>query len=154
MSSGPEVTRRGFTLFEIMMTLAIIATLSTMGFVRYRHSVAEAERVVAERELQVIMQACYRYEELQGTFPATLDDLGMGELNDPWGNPFRYLGFQDTEAAGKKRKDRFLVPINTDFDLYSMGPDGKSDPELTAATSLDDIIAANDGGYIGKASDY
>ncbi len=52
------------------------------------------------------------------------------------------------------RKDRFLVPINTDFDLYSMGRDGKSTPPLTAAASRDDIIRANGGAYIGPAKGY
>ena len=48
-------------------------------------------------------------------------------------------------------KDRFLVPINSDFDLYSMGKDGKSQMPLTAKDSRDDIIRANDGAYIGLA---
>jgi general secretion pathway protein G len=52
------------------------------------------------------------------------------------------------------RKDRFLVPINTDYDLYSMGKDGRSSPPLTAKASRDDIIRANDGAYIGLASNY
>jgi general secretion pathway protein G len=52
------------------------------------------------------------------------------------------------------RKDRNLVPINTDYDLYSMGADGKSVPPLTAMASRDDIIRANDGQYIGLASRY
>ena len=52
------------------------------------------------------------------------------------------------------RKDRFLVPINTNFDLYSMGPDGKSVPPLTAQASQDDIIWASDGEYIGPAAQY
>jgi len=46
------------------------------------------------------------------------------------------------------------VPINTDFDLYSMGPDGRSAPPLTAKHSRDDIVRANDGAFIGLASDY
>jgi general secretion pathway protein G len=52
------------------------------------------------------------------------------------------------------RKDRNLVPINTDFDLYSVGPDGDSQAPLTAAASRDDIVRANDGRFIGKAEDY
>ena len=47
-----------------------------------------------------------------------------------------------------------MVPINTDFDLYSKGPDGKSATALTAKISQDDIIRANDGQYIGRASEY
>jgi general secretion pathway protein G len=52
------------------------------------------------------------------------------------------------------RKDRFLVPINTFFDLYSMGKDGQSVSPLTAQASRDDVIWANDGAFIGRASDY
>jgi general secretion pathway protein G len=57
-------------------------------------------------------------------------------------------------GIGGARKDRFLVPINSDFDLYSMGKDGESLGPLTAITSHDDIIRANDGGYYGLASDF
>jgi general secretion pathway protein G len=52
------------------------------------------------------------------------------------------------------RKDRFLVPINTYYDLYSMGPDGQSQPPLTARVSRDDVIRANDGQYFGPAEAF
>jgi general secretion pathway protein G len=57
-------------------------------------------------------------------------------------------------ARGHARKDHSLVPINTDFDLYSMGPDGRSAPPLTAQHSRDDIVRANNGTFIGIASEY
>jgi general secretion pathway protein G len=52
------------------------------------------------------------------------------------------------------RKDKNLVPINTQYDLYSMGADGQSVPPLTAKASRDDVVMANDGTYIGLASNY
>lgn len=55
---------------------------------------------------------------------------------------------------GDVRKDRNLVPINSHYDLYSMGKDGQSRPPLTAPVSKDDIIYANDGAYVGLAEDY
>ena len=55
---------------------------------------------------------------------------------------------------GGARKDRNLTPINTKYDLCSMGKDGKSKPPLRATDSQDDIIYANDGGYIGMASEF
>jgi general secretion pathway protein G len=58
------------------------------------------------------------------------------------------------KGNGKKRKDRNLVPLNSDYDLYSQGPDGNSVSPLTAAASQDDIIRANNGGFVGKAEDY
>jgi general secretion pathway protein G len=57
-------------------------------------------------------------------------------------------------SAAQARKDRFLVPINTDFDLYSMGKDGKSVPSLTAAASRDDVVRAANGAFIGLASRF
>jgi len=35
-----------------------------------------------------------------------------------------------------------------------MGPDGKTQTPLTAAASLDDIVRANDGGFIGWGRNY
>jgi general secretion pathway protein G len=63
-------------------------------------------------------------------------------------------GSGNNTANGQARKDRFLVPINTDYDLYSMGPDGRSVAPLTANASRDDIIRASDGTFIGRACDF
>ena len=63
-------------------------------------------------------------------------------------------GGADGGSRGQARKDHDLVPINTDFDLYSQGPDGRSAPPLTAAMSRDDIVRANNGRYIGEAEGY
>jgi general secretion pathway protein G len=52
------------------------------------------------------------------------------------------------------RKDRNRAPLNTDFDLYSLGPDGESALPLPAAPSLDDVVRAADGKYIGRAVNY
>jgi general secretion pathway protein G len=60
----------------------------------------------------------------------------------------------DGGGKEKQRKDRFLHPLNTDYDLYSMGADGKTSAPLTAKASHDDIIRANDGQYIGVAANF
>jgi general secretion pathway protein G len=52
------------------------------------------------------------------------------------------------------RRDKNLVPINTDFDLYSVGKDGVTVSPLTAAQSRDDVVRANDGTFIGLGEDY
>jgi general secretion pathway protein G len=83
-----------------------------------------------------------------------LADIGFGGQLDPWGNAYQYLNFADIMGLADVRKDRNLVPINTDFDLYSEGPDGDSLPPLTAPPSRDDIVRANDGRFVGKGEDY
>jgi len=52
------------------------------------------------------------------------------------------------------RKDRFLVPINSDYDLYSKGKDGQSNAPLTVPVSHDDIIRAANGAYVGVAANF
>ncbi len=65
-------------------------------------------------------------------------------------------GGQDPNSGppAQPRKDRFLVPINSDFDLYSMGKDRESVAPLTAKKSHDDVVRANDGAFVGLASEF
>jgi general secretion pathway protein G len=57
-------------------------------------------------------------------------------------------------AKGQARKDHSLVPLNSDYDLYSTGPDGATASPLTAQASRDDILRANNGRFVGPASMY
>ena len=75
-------------------------------------------------------------------------------MRDPWGNADQYLSHDDVKGKGNFRKDKNIVPINSDYDLYSMGPDGDSVPPLTATPSRDDIVRANNGRFVGIAADY
>ena len=72
---------------------------------------------------------------------------------DPWGNRYVYLRITGSNR-GSLRKDRFLVPINSDFDLYSMGIDGESKAPLNTKVSQDDVVRALDGGFIGLAEEF
>lgn len=73
---------------------------------------------------------------------------------DEWGNPYQYTNIEKAKGIGALRKDKNLVPINTDYDLYSMGPDGQSASALTAAISQDDIVRGRDGAFFGIATEY
>ncbi|HJR69061.1 MAG TPA: prepilin-type cleavage/methylation domain-containing protein, partial [Gammaproteobacteria bacterium] len=72
---------------------------------------------------------------------------------DPWGRPYVYRRAADASRA-QLRKDGELVPLNTDFDLYSLGPDGVSALALPAAPSRDDVVRAANGAFIGVAANY
>ena len=79
----------------------------------------------------------------------------MGGLLDPWTHPYQYLRINGANIKGSSlRKDKSLVPVNTDFDLYSMGKDGASVSPFTAKQSRDDIVRANNGKFVGLAADY
>jgi general secretion pathway protein G len=146
----------GFTLIEVVLVVAIIGILSAIALPSYG-AYREKQKIMAcKRDIKVIDVVLKNYSIDNNGYPGTLEDVGLGGMKDPWGNPYQYLNIADsgTKKPGAARKDHFLVPINTDFDLYSMGPDGKSAPPLTAMASRDDIVRANDGRYIGPASEY
>ena len=147
--------RRGFTLVELLIAAAIIVTLAGMAIPSLARAREFARVGKAISEIQTLDLAIARYQLDQGQLPTTLGQLGPDVPTvDPWGSPYQFLNFTGINGNGQMRKDRFLVPINSTYDLYSMGPDGRSRPPLTARDSRDDIIRANDGAYVGPAVGY
>lgn len=153
LASLPTDTRRaGFTLIELLSVVAIVGVLSALAVPKYHDQVEKAKVAKAIGDLRALASDLNGLDSL----PPTLASIGRAGLLDPWGNSYIYNPF----PSGKKgvppgaRKDRFLVPINSMFDLYSMGKDGQSSAPLTASRSRDDVIMANDGGYYGLARNY
>ena len=157
MSSRTRSSRckpEGFTILELLIMFAIFATISALAIPSLQSALGAARNARAVADIRTIGNEALGYQLQNGTSPLTLNDIGYGAVRDPWGAPYQYLNFSTTNGNGQKREDRFLVPINTYFDLYSMGPDGQSALPLTAQRSQDDIVWANDGAYIGLAANF
>jgi general secretion pathway protein G len=144
----------GFTLIEILIASSIVAVIASIALVGYRGYVETTKVNIAINQLTEMSIALTDYGLDNGSFPDSLAVIGLDTMLDPWGNPYQYLNIMANPGNGEVRKDHNLVPLNTDYDLYSMGPDGNSTGPLTAKASRDDIIRANNGSYIGPASDY
>lgn len=145
--------QRGVTLLEVMFVLAMIAVLGAIAVPVYRSHLARVDINRAIGDVHDIGLSLERWRVNNGRFPDTLAEAGLDGRVDPWGNPYWYLNM-DSANPGEMRKDKNLVPINTDFDLYSAGKDGESSPPLTARQSQDDIIRASNGAFVGLGSDY
>jgi len=145
---------RGFTVIELLLTIAILGVLVGIAQASYSSYIERTRIAQAVSDIGSLQTKIKMYELDNRALPDSLADIGAGAMLDPWGNPYQYTNLQDLNGHGKARKDRNLVPINSDFDLYSMGKDGTSVSPLTAKASRDDIIRANDGRFIGLASDY
>jgi len=145
----------GLTLIELLIAIAIIGTLAAIAIPVYSGYVQNAKVQSAITDIKTISLVIEKFKnDGDGmSVPGSLAAVNYATFLDPWGNPYQYLNIQ-TAGIGQCRKDRFVVPINTDYDLYSMGKDGQSAAPLTAAISRDDIIRANDGAYIGPAYGY
>lgn len=246
----------GFTLLELMIVVAIVAILASVGVPQYVSALRVARIGKARQELVTIAQAVDSYTATHGgQVPLTLVQVGFGGKRDPWGLPYCFLNYGtgtgdgldwavraglvdpsavkssgsggsggelapsrgsvlpldaawqlpapvaaapvDTLAAVQstvsaivsavprtverpevedlaaslvrarsftvfagvpsettRRRDRYLFPLNTDYDLFSLGADGCTSVSLGEAVGQDDVIRANNGGFFGLASEY
>ena len=145
---------RAFTLLEILIVMAIMITIAAMGIPAFADAIEVAYVGRAIGDIRTLQTEITRYEVQLGKLPDSLQDVGVTDKLDPWGNPYQYLNFDNVNGQGQKKKDKFLVPLNSTYDLYSMGKDGVTSTALTANASQDDIVRANDGAYVGLGSQY
>lgn len=161
--------RKGFTLIEIVIVVAIIGTLAAIAIPAYRNYEDRSHVKLCIRNVRLLEQAIKTYEIETMRLPNSLNELGPVDLLgtngntvrqsppflDPWGNPFRYLNLA-TEPAGwpDARRDGFDKPLSLDYDLYSVGADGVTQKKLNHPYSLDDVVRARSGAFVDLASKY
>jgi general secretion pathway protein G len=170
----------GFSLLELMITVVILAILITFAIPYFGGAdidckdknptrlptvgnpcpscsyIVRAKIVNAMGKLGIVALAVDRFELSHNRYPTSMDELNLSvsDSNDPWGNPYVFLNHADVNGNGPLRKDHNMVPVNDYFDIYSMGPDGKTATPFTSIPGGDDIVIANNGLYVGVACFY
>jgi len=135
------------------MILGLIGIIATIAVLVYGNITERTRIARAMADIVTIDSEISTFEMTNERLPNDLSEINRANFLDPWGNPYQYLNFAVSGNANC-RKDHALHPLNTEFDLYSMGKDGQSQAPITSAKSRDDIIRANDGQYVGLASNY
>ncbi|MFZ5658977.1 MAG: type II secretion system protein [Pseudomonadota bacterium] len=69
----------GFTLIEMLVVMAIIATLLTIVAPRYMHQTERAQEAVLRQDLSLMRDAIDKYYGDTGKYPADLDALVTGK---------------------------------------------------------------------------
>jgi len=152
---GQNERSLGLTIIELMIVVMIMATLASLGAPLYANTLNKARIAKAIADIRTLEKEILVFQLFNGRFPNNLVEVQRASLLDPYGNSYRYLSIADAgKGKGDFRRDKNLVPINADFDLYSMGMDGQSVSPLTAKQSWDDIVRAANGGFVGLASEF
>lgn len=146
--------RRGFTLLELMIAVAIVAILAVLASGQYTAYVDRMKVGQAKADIHMIDLAVQRFYSNSFTFPPDLAAVGCGGKLDPWGRPYHYTDLSGKGSKGKARKDHKLNPLNSDFDLFSAGKDGVFKTQIDQKFSRDDIIRARDGGFVDLAEKF
>jgi general secretion pathway protein G len=148
------IRRQGFTAFEVMLVLAIIGIIIAIAVPAFQSYIERGRRAQAIMDLQEMSDSFRNLDKTTGVLPATLAATAFSSRLDPWGRSYAYLNLRTGTGNGIQRKDKKLAPLNSDFDLYSVGPDGITANSLLNAASRDDIVRARDGGFIGTAEEF
>lgn len=149
--TGPRGRARGFTFVELALALVVAALLAAVALPSYQAYLNRAKVRQAVGEIKAMELRIEAVLTQTGSLPATLDAIAPPA--DPWGNAYRYLPVAGA-SVGQLRKDRSLHPINTDYDLYSMGADGRTVTPLTARASQDDVVRGRNGAFVGLGADF
>lgn len=115
--------RRGMTLVEIMIVLAIIGSIMALLLPRMVGAGDRAKQKEAKIQISQLMNAIQMFQNDCGKYPASLTDLnnpsacpnadpggyfkvpkGQDGIKDPWGNEFEYTvesGDYEVKSLGK-----------------------------------------------------
>ncbi|MBL8236721.1 MAG: prepilin-type N-terminal cleavage/methylation domain-containing protein [Bryobacterales bacterium] len=78
-----QITRRGFTLMELMIVVAIILIILLIAVPKYNNAIMQANEVAAIRMVGSIHTTQAQYQSQFGKYAVTLQELGP----PPSGNP-------------------------------------------------------------------
>ena len=104
--------RRGFSLIELMIVIAIIGILVAVALPQFASMTEDAKKTKAKQDCDTIVQSIQKYNSLEGVMVEELMDLkgkyltNIDTLRDPWGNSYQ------------------LDPYGGN--VYSKGPDGQT----------------------------
>lgn len=141
---------KGFTLLEMLAAMSLMAILVALAVPAYTEYTLRGDRAQASATIRSIELAISGYYVRHRTFPDSLDELSLDIPDDPWGKAYVYAVIEGDYVAKHKNG----VPLNSDYDLVSKGPDGKTRKKTTNKFSRDDIIRADNGVFVGLSTDY
>ncbi len=116
--------RRGFTLVEVIVVIAIIGILATMVIVRYAGKTDQARMAAAKAHISQIEGAVIEFQAHCSRLPRSLDELVSQPGDCPDWNPGGYFKSKSVpkDPWGKEYAYR---QEGSDFEIICLGADGQ-----------------------------
>ena len=141
-------------MVELAFTVGVVVLMFSLTIPTSLKLIEKVKLQKVEPELEEIAHRIDLYHAQNRKYPDSLTDVYEMLPLDPWANPYQYVNLSGQKKNTKGQRKINAVLLNSDYDLYSMGPDGQSQSPLTAAASRDDIIRARNGNFFGQAGDF
>jgi general secretion pathway protein G len=141
-------------MVELTIVLLIAALLLAIGIPAVDQYLEKSRVIQGVLDVVDMSKTIKQFERSMGVLPETLADVGFDGKLDPWGRPYEYFNLRTSHGNGQARKDKTLKPLNSDFDLYSVGRDGLTAASLLNSKSRDDVVRARDGSFVGTAQEF
>jgi general secretion pathway protein G len=121
--------RRGFTLMEVLLVVAILLILASLATVAISRTLKGTQAKQAKIDISTLSQAINVYFIDVGSYPPTLDALVVQP--DGLANPQKWNGsYLEKELPADPWNNQYLYSINGDqIQIKSMGPDGIADTQ-------------------------
>ena len=94
---------RGLTLIELLIVMAIIATLSSIAVILYYDFSYRAQVARAIADVSSISSEIQTFHMMTERLPTSLAEINRATAKDPWGNPYEYF---DIEFGGRQTAPR------------------------------------------------
>lgn len=78
MKTAMPAGQRGFTLVELMITVVVIAILSSLGYAAYTEQIAKSRRAAARALVMDVMQHEERFFTENNSYTTDLTQMGYG----------------------------------------------------------------------------
>ena len=148
-----HLTASGFTFIELMIAVLLVGILMAIAMPYYGDWRNRVKNLQATSDIIGNEAVVETYLVANGRLPNSFADMPLARSIDPWGQPYAYYNIE-VNGKGHARKDHALNPLNTDYDMYSVGADGATKAQITQKQSVDDVIRASNGAYVGLASGF
>ena len=138
--SKKKNSKKGFTMIELIIVIAIIAILVVIAMPYYQSTLGSSKVSSAESNIKVIGDATMNYYTEMGSLPdassiTDLRDVLTTKATDPNGEekgPWLKKNMKEKDPWGNEYQ--YEKSSNTEFDIISEGPDGDTANQIKYST--------------------